>query len=69
VLVNKAIEVLHCHPDGSWKLIVGDPNGRACLRWFHNAGRMPHRYALGLHSSALAATRLARQPDVHHRRR
>jgi ketosteroid isomerase-like protein len=27
---SKAIEVLRRHPDGSWKLIVGDPNGRAC---------------------------------------
>ena len=27
---NKAIEVLRRHPDGSWKLIVGDPNGREC---------------------------------------
>ena len=25
---NKAIEVLRCQPDGTWKLIVGDPNGR-----------------------------------------
>ena len=28
----KAIEVLHRQPDGTWKLIVGDPNGRACER-------------------------------------
>lgn len=27
---NKAIEILRRHPDGSWKLIVGDPNGREC---------------------------------------
>jgi uncharacterized protein (TIGR02246 family) len=27
---NKAIEVLRRHYDGSWKLIVGDPNGREC---------------------------------------
>jgi ketosteroid isomerase-like protein len=27
---SKAIEVLRRQPDGSWKLIVGDPNGRAC---------------------------------------
>jgi uncharacterized protein (TIGR02246 family) len=25
---NKAIEVLRRLPDGTWKLIVGDPNGR-----------------------------------------
>ena len=25
---SKAIEVLHRQPDGGWKLIVGDPNGR-----------------------------------------
>jgi ketosteroid isomerase-like protein len=25
---NKAIEVLRRQPDGTWKLIVGDPNGR-----------------------------------------
>jgi hypothetical protein len=25
---NKAIEVLRCLPDETWKLIVGDPNGR-----------------------------------------
>jgi uncharacterized protein (TIGR02246 family) len=25
---NKAIEVLHRQPDGRWKLIMGDPNGR-----------------------------------------
>jgi len=25
---NKAIEVLRRQPDGSWKLIVGDPNAR-----------------------------------------
>jgi uncharacterized protein (TIGR02246 family) len=25
---HKAIEVLRCHPDGTWRLIVGDPNGR-----------------------------------------
>jgi uncharacterized protein (TIGR02246 family) len=25
---SKAIEVLHRQPDGTWKLIVGDPNGR-----------------------------------------
>ena len=25
---HKAIEVLRRHPDGTWKLIVGDPNGR-----------------------------------------
>jgi uncharacterized membrane protein/ketosteroid isomerase-like protein len=25
---NKAIEVLRCQPDGSWKLVMGDPNGR-----------------------------------------
>jgi ketosteroid isomerase-like protein len=25
---NKAIEVLSRQPDGDWKLIVGDPNGR-----------------------------------------
>ncbi|MEA3206316.1 MAG: hypothetical protein QOG92_2011, partial [Verrucomicrobiota bacterium] len=24
---NKAIEVLRRQPDGTWKLIVGDPNG------------------------------------------
>ena len=24
----KAIEVLRRQPDGSWKLIMGDPNGR-----------------------------------------
>jgi uncharacterized protein (TIGR02246 family) len=29
-LRNKAIEVLRRHHDGSWKLIVGDPNGREC---------------------------------------
>jgi ketosteroid isomerase-like protein len=29
-ICNKAIEVLRRHPDGSWKLIVGDPNGREC---------------------------------------
>jgi uncharacterized protein (TIGR02246 family) len=29
-LRNKAIEVLRRHPDGSWKLIVGDPTGREC---------------------------------------
>jgi uncharacterized protein (TIGR02246 family) len=27
---NQAVEVLRRHPDGTWKLIVGDPNGRAC---------------------------------------
>ena len=25
---NKAIEILRRQPDGSWKLIMGDPNGR-----------------------------------------
>jgi uncharacterized protein (TIGR02246 family) len=25
---HKAFEVLRCHPDGPWRLIVGDPNGR-----------------------------------------
>ena len=25
---DKAIEILRRHPDGSWGLIVGDPNGR-----------------------------------------
>jgi ketosteroid isomerase-like protein len=25
---HKAIEVLRRQPDGAWKLIVGDPNGR-----------------------------------------
>jgi uncharacterized protein (TIGR02246 family) len=25
---QKAIEVLHRQPDGTWRLIVGDPNGR-----------------------------------------
>ena len=25
---NKAIEVLRRQPDGSWKLIMGDPNAR-----------------------------------------
>lgn len=25
---NNAIEVLRRQPDGSWKLIIGDPNGR-----------------------------------------
>ena len=25
---NKAIEVLRRQPDGSWKLMMGDPNGR-----------------------------------------
>ena len=25
---HKAIEILRCQPDGPWKLIVGDPNGR-----------------------------------------
>jgi uncharacterized protein (TIGR02246 family) len=25
---NKAIEVLRCQPDGTWRLIVVDPNGR-----------------------------------------
>ena len=25
---NKAIEVLRRQPDGDWKLIIGDPNGR-----------------------------------------
>jgi hypothetical protein len=25
---HKAIEVLHRQPDGTWQLIVGDPNGR-----------------------------------------
>ena len=25
---SKAIEVLRRQPDGAWKLIVGDPNGR-----------------------------------------
>src|SRR6476659_6779672 len=25
---SKAIEILRCQPDGTWKLIVGDPNGR-----------------------------------------
>ena len=25
---SKAIEVLRCQPDGTWKLIIGDPNGR-----------------------------------------
>lgn len=28
-IVNHAIEVLRRQSDGSWKLIVGDPNGRA----------------------------------------
>ena len=27
-LHTKAIEILRRQPDGSWKLIVGDPNGR-----------------------------------------
>jgi uncharacterized protein (TIGR02246 family) len=25
---SKAIEVLHRQPDGTWKLLIGDPNGR-----------------------------------------
>jgi hypothetical protein len=25
---HQAIEVLRCQPDGTWKLIVGDPTGR-----------------------------------------
>jgi hypothetical protein len=25
---SHAIEVLRCHPDGTWKLVVGDPQGR-----------------------------------------
>jgi uncharacterized protein YlzI (FlbEa/FlbD family) len=25
---HKTIEVLRCQPEGTWKLIVGDPNGR-----------------------------------------
>ena len=25
---SKAIEVLHRQPDGGWKLVMGDPNGR-----------------------------------------
>jgi hypothetical protein len=25
---SKAIELLRRQPDGTWKLIVGDPNGR-----------------------------------------
>ena len=25
---HKAVEVLRCQPDGTWKLIVGDPTGR-----------------------------------------
>jgi len=25
---NKAVEVLRRQPDGSWKLIIGDPNAR-----------------------------------------
>ncbi len=25
---SKAIEVLRRQPDGTWRLIVGDPNGR-----------------------------------------
>jgi hypothetical protein len=25
---SRAIEVLHCQEDGTWTLIVGDPNGR-----------------------------------------
>jgi ketosteroid isomerase-like protein len=24
----RAVEILRCQPDGTWKLIVGDPNGR-----------------------------------------
>jgi uncharacterized protein (TIGR02246 family) len=28
VIRHKAIEVLRRQPDGTWKLIVGDPNGR-----------------------------------------
>lgn len=28
-IVNHAVEVLRRQSDGSWKLIVGDPNGRA----------------------------------------
>jgi uncharacterized protein (TIGR02246 family) len=28
ILQSRAIEVLRRQPDGSWKLIVGDPNGR-----------------------------------------
>ncbi len=31
-LRNRAIEVLRRRHDGSWKLIVGDPNGRECER-------------------------------------
>ena len=27
---NKAVEFLRRQPDASWKLIVGDPNGREC---------------------------------------
>jgi hypothetical protein len=27
-VLYKAIEVLRRQPDGAWKLIVGDPNGR-----------------------------------------
>jgi ketosteroid isomerase-like protein len=27
---NKAIEVLRRQPDGTWKLIIGDPNARDC---------------------------------------
>src|SRR5262249_6593590 len=29
---NKAIEVLRRRPDGNWKLIMGDRNGRECQR-------------------------------------
>ena len=29
---SKAIEVLHRQPDGGWKLVMGDPNGRRRLR-------------------------------------
>jgi uncharacterized protein (TIGR02246 family) len=29
---NKAIEVLRRQPDGTWKLIIGDPNARDCGR-------------------------------------
>jgi uncharacterized protein (TIGR02246 family) len=28
-LRHKAIEILCCQPDGTWQLVVGDPNGRA----------------------------------------
>jgi hypothetical protein len=36
---TKAIEVLRRQPDGTWKLIFGDPNARDCGKERHENAR------------------------------